>query len=433
VIRRGLASTIAVLGFAALCAATDLPNQWRAWRYSRAVTFPAGQRSPFTLKLPFDLLARSDAHGSDIRVIDDQGQEVPYALNLLHGNSETRVLPSRLLERSFVAGQFTQIIISVNDKPALDKSHGATLEQIQAEPWFNTYRIVTPESDFMFWVETSVSDDAHQWRVVDARSPISRFRKHGLDGNQSIQIEGYSNQRFLRVRVFDPDRQFAVDSIEVLSRQSTEPPRAIVPATFSPKPAPESTESRLCTDLGSSNFPVSEVDFSTNQQEFYRAVRISTSEDEKDWAFRASGEIYRFTKSGKLAESLRISVPESFARFWCVDVVNGNDRPLAGLSLELRGIERNITFQAEPIRSYRLIYDNGRASAPQYDFAHTFDFKKVLPIANLGLEELTTNYADPRPFTERHPVLLWLALIIAVVLLAYSAFRALRAPGTAPS
>src|SRR5439155_1064095 len=272
------------------------------------------------------------------------GQEVPYALNLLHGNSETRVLPSRLLERSFVPGQFTQIIISVNDKPALDKSHGATLDQIQAEPWFNTYRIVTPESDFMFWVETSVSDDAHQWRVVDARSPISRFRKHGLDGNQSIQIEGYSNQRFLRVRVFDPDRQFAVDSIEVLSRQSTEPPRVIVPATFSPKPAPESTESRLCTDLGSSNFPVSEVDFSTNQQEFYRAVRISTSEDEKDWAFRASGEIYRFTKSGKLAESLRISVPESFARFWCVDVVNGNDRPLAGLSLELRGIERNITF-----------------------------------------------------------------------------------------
>ena len=226
-IRRGLASTIAVLGFAALCAATDLPNQWRAWRYSRAVTFPAGQRSPFTLKLPFDLLARSDAHGSDIRVIDDQGQEVPYALNLLHGNSETRVLPSRLLERSFVPGQFTQIIISVNDKPALDKSHGATLDQIQAEPWFNTYRIVTAESDFMFWVETSVSDDAHQWRVVDARSPISRFRKHGLDGNQSIQIEGYSNQRFLRVRVFDPDRQFAVDSIEVLSRQSTEPPRVI--------------------------------------------------------------------------------------------------------------------------------------------------------------------------------------------------------------
>jgi hypothetical protein len=434
VIRRGLALTLTVLTLAALCAATDLPNQWRAWHYSRALqTSSAGQRSPFALKLPFDLLARSDVHGSDIRVIDDQGQEVPYALNRLQGDSKTQVLPSHLLERSFVAGQFTQITVGVTDKPALDDSHDATLEQLQAGRWFNTYRIITSESDFMFWVETSVSDDAHQWRVVDARSPISRFRKHGLDGNQAVQFEGYSNQRFLRVRVFDPDRQFAVDSVEVLSRQSTEPPRIFVSATFSPKTAPESTESRLCTDLTSRNFPVSEVDFSTNQPEFYRAVRISTSEDEKDWAVRASGEIYRFTKSGKLAESLRISFPESFERFWCVDVINGNDRPLSGLTLDLRGIERRITFQAEPNRTYRLIYDNSKASAPQYDFAHIFDFKKVLPIANLGPEELTANYADPRPFTERHPLLLWFALIIAVVLLAYSALRALRAPGPAAS
>ena len=433
-IRRGLASTLSILALAALCAATDLPNQWRVWHYSRTVrTFSAEQRSPFTLQLPFDLLARSDAHGSDIRVIDDQGQEVPYALNLLHRNSETRVLPSRLLERSFVAGQFTQIVIGVTDRPALDQSQGVTLDRLQAEPWFNTYRIVTTETDFMFWVETSVSDDAHRWRVIDSRSPISRFRKHNLDGNQTVQFEGYSNQRFLRIRILDPDRQFTVDSVEVLSRSFSEPPRTAIRSVFSSKPATEPTEARRCADLASPNFPVSEVDFSTGQPEFYRAVRISTSEDQQDWVFRASGEIYRFSKAGKLAESLRISFPESFARFWCIDVVNGNDRPLTALTLELRGIERNITFQAEPNRTYRLIYGNSRASAPQYDFAHIFDFKKVLPIANLGPEELTANYADPRPFTERHPLLLWFALILAVVLLAYSAFRALRAPGAAES
>jgi hypothetical protein len=43
-------------------------------------------------------------------------------------------------------------------------------------------------------------------------------------------------------------------------------------------------------------------------------------------------------------------------------------------------------------------------------------------------EELTSNYTDPRPFTERHPNLLWLALAIAVVLLSYAALRALRTP-----
>ena len=166
-IRRSLTSILAFVAFAALCAATDLPSQWRAWHYSRAVRFSAGPRNLFTLTLPFDLLARSDAHGSDIRVVDDQGQEVPYGLSFPQDDSKTQVIPSRLLERSFVKGQFTQIVVGVTDKAPLKESHGVILDRLQAEPWFNTYRIVTPETDFMFWVETSVSDDAHQWRVID--------------------------------------------------------------------------------------------------------------------------------------------------------------------------------------------------------------------------------------------------------------------------
>jgi hypothetical protein len=49
----------------------------------------------------------------------------------------------------------------------------------------------------------------------------------------------------------------------------------------------------------------------------------------------------------------------------------------------------------------------------------------------LGAEEVTSNYADPRPFTERHPNLLWIALGLAVVLLGSVALRALRAPAPA--
>jgi len=433
VIRRGFASTLAVLAFAVFCAATDLPNQWRAWHYSRAVTFSAGQRSPFTLKLPFDLLARSDAHSSDIRVIDDHGQEVPYALNLLHAISETRVLPSRLLERSFVAGQFTQIIVGVNDKPALDKSHGVTPGQLQAEPWFNTYRVITPESDFMFWVETSVSDDAHQWRVVDARSPISRFRKHALEGNQAIQFEGYSNQRFLRLRVFDLDRQFAVDSVQVLSRQSTEPPRIIVPATFSPKPAPELAESRLCTDLTSRNFPVSELDFSTNQPEFYRAVRISGSVDGQEWSYWGSGVVYRYAQGKQTRELLRIDFPEAKGnKLVRVEVINGNDEPLANLHLALKAIPRALSFREVAGQQYRLIYGNEKASRPQYDLGHYFESgppKPVYRILTLGPEEETANYRDPRPFTERHPELLWSALGAAILLIGLTAIKALRSTG----
>ena len=428
-IRRGPACVLFALALAAATFATDLPNPWRSWRYSRPITgFPRSDRTPATIHLPFDLLAHSDVHGADLRIIDDRGREVPYFLGVPQVESKTETLPSHILERSFVAGQFTQIVIRVTDTPVLDESHGAAVRQLQAEPWFNTYRIATPETDFMFWVETSVSDDAHQWRIVDPRSPISRFHRHGLDGNQTVQFEGYSNQRFLRLRIFDPDRQFPVDSVEVLSRSSSEPPRLAIPAVFSSEPSADATEGRWCADPSSPNFPVSEIDFSTAQPEFYRAVRISTSDDRKEWSFRAAGEIYRFHQASKLRESLQIHFPETFAPFWCVDVINGNDQPLANLGLELRGVERGVTFQAEPDRNYRLIYGNRKTSSPHYDFARIFDWKKVVPIASLGPEEITANYTDTRPFTERHPNLLWLALGIAVVALAYTALRALRAP-----
>ena len=225
-IGRGLAFVLFVLTLRVAAFATDLPSAWRSWRYSRPIVgFPRSDRTPVTIRLPFDFFAHDDEHGPDLRIIDDRGQESPYFLSTPQGESSTETRPSEILERSFVSGHFTEIVIHLTDKPLLDRGHGTTLEQRQPEPWFNTYRIATPESDFMFWVETSVSDDAHQWRVVDRRSPISRFAKHRLEGNQTVQFEGYSNQRFLRLRIFAPDRQFPVDGVEVLSRSFSEPPR----------------------------------------------------------------------------------------------------------------------------------------------------------------------------------------------------------------
>lgn len=431
--RRPLSLLLAFTAFAATAFATDLPSTWRSWRYSRAIMgTPTGAPDAVNLHLPWDVFVHTEARGADVRIVDEGGREIPFFLGSNQGDEPKMVVrPSQILERSFAPGEFTQVVIRVTDRPPLDESHGATLEQLQAEPWFNTYRISTAESDFMYWVETAVSDDAHQWRVVDSRSPISRFRKHQLEGNQTVQFEGYSNQRFLRVRIFSSDHQFPVDNVEVLSQDSkSNPGRTPILSVFRQDSSADPTESRWSADLGSSNLPISEVVFSTPQSEFYRAVRISSSEDGQDWSYRRAGEIYRFHQSENLKESLHIVFPEAFARFWRVEIVNASDQPLPNVHLELTGLPRDLTFPVESGHSYRLLYGNQKAASPQYDFGRVFGRpeKKVLVLAQLGAEELTTNYADPRPFTERHPNLLWLALAIAVVLLGYAALRALRTP-----
>src|SRR5262249_48941031 len=112
----------------------------------------------------------------------------------------------------------------------------------------------------------------------------------------------------------------------------------------------------------------------------------------------------------------------------------GNDAPLSAVRISLGMRLRYAVFHPRENHSYRLIYGNVRAAAPQYDLARTLHIQpnEQLLHLNLGPEEPTPNYADPRPFTERHPTLLWLALGLAVVLLGYAALRALRTPQSAP-
>src|SRR6266566_5596677 len=63
---------------------------------------------------------------------------------------------------------------------------------------------------------------------------------------------------------------------------------------------------------------------------------------------------------------------------------------------------RFVLFHSVPYRSYRLIYGNARAKAPQYDLTRTLQIPPLEAMfrPGLGSEEVTSNYADPRPFTE---------------------------------
>jgi hypothetical protein len=164
--------------------------------------------------------------------------------------------------------------------------------------------------------------------------------------------------------------------------------------------------------------------------------KVESSEDGREWQSYFSGEIYRYNQGNKQAESLRVYSPESWRRrLWRVEIVNGNDAPLAAAKPALLAIPYFVLFYPQSGHSYRLLYGNSAARLPQYDLSRTFDdhAEPDAKVADLGEEEATANYLDPRPYTERHSYMLWIALVIAVILLAYAAFRALRVPTTKPS
>lgn len=415
------------MGIAAwLASAADLPDRWRAWRYSRPIAQGSSPQDntdaagPAEIRLPWEVFAHCNAGCSDLRIVDGQGQEIPYELKTDRASSHSERHEAHIAENSFAAAKYTQIVGDL----------GADA------PFYDRVRIETPLSDFIVWAEVALSDDAKTWRIVEPRAPIARFRSRSVDGTQAISFQGL-NSRYVRVRIFQGEEQFNVTGLTVLREESHAAALVEVPITFQLANSDDATETAWSSSLASRNVPVSRVQFATETPEFYRAVRIGSSEDGKIWSYRGSGVIYRYKQGAAIRESLAVDFQEWRGnRLLRVDVINGNDQPLRSAKLSLFAVPRAIVFRPQPNVNYRLVYGNERAGAAQYDLSHLLQTGPAKPVYvsfSLGPEEATTNYHDPRPFSERHPSVLWIALSIAIVLIGLTALKTLRAPSPSSS
>ncbi|HTP25185.1 MAG TPA: hypothetical protein VMK12_05915, partial [Anaeromyxobacteraceae bacterium] len=78
---------------------------------------------------------------------------------------------------------------------------------------------------------------------------------------------------------------------------------------------------------------------------------------------------------------------------------------------------------------YVLYYGDPALSAPRYDYATLFTEEPGAARATLGPELENPEYRprpDERPFTERHPALLWVALVLVIALLGGIALRSAK-------
>jgi hypothetical protein len=108
-------------------------------------------------------------------------------------------------------------------------------------------------------------------------------------------------------------------------------------------------------------------------------------------------------------------------------IQNGDDAPLALHAVTLKMRERQVCFLLRPSTSYTLRYGDSSLGPPQYDLTPIEAAAMNASVSTLGAERaLTPETADVRPFTERHPVLLWVALIVVVGTLGVVALRSVR-------
>jgi len=175
--------------------------------------------------------------------------------------------------------------------------------------------------------------------------------------------------------------------------------------------------------------PLGRISFQVapGQVNFHRIVSL---EDAKG-AQIASGEItrVRVNRAGTLVtdENLFVNLAGNFAHI-TINIDNGDNPPLTIAAVEPLALERRIYFDPQGKSALRLYYGDEKLSAPVYDYARFFHLDASATEAKLGPGAHNPQYSgrpDARPWSERHPGILWGAMLLAVLALAVLAIRGL--------
>ncbi len=395
---------------AAILAMAQLPSAWSHWRFLAPIEAGSTDSPRYaSLTIPGSVMTHAAPGLVDLRLIDADGREVPYALSARLGGRVADRRDATLLEPSVVPKEYSQAIFDLGQRARV---HNAVTLSIEGT------------DDVLTWVEIAVSDDHTRWRVVRERAPIYRLLQSGLDARMSVSYPE-SLARYLRVRILDGSRPYKITAGQVSHEVVTEAER--VPAGI-PLTSGAGADGTTVWTADAPAVPLVEVRFETGQTAFYRPVSVEVSDDGTNWMRAGSGEIWKTVEAGQPRESLAVGFPERSAPHWRVTVFNRNDAPLADTRAAFSMTPRHLIFRQEPAGAYRLVYGNSRIGAPQYDLVRLIDQAAIASAAPVTLDAEAENagYSNPAPWTEQHPLLLWVALGVAILVLGGLAIRTMK-------
>ena len=127
--------------------------------------------------------------------------------------------------------------------------------------------------------------------------------------------------------------------------------------------------------------------------------------------------------------NLSVDLYSTVSRRFKVTIEDGDDTPLPIQQVQPLSVERRLYFDPKGKTSLQLYYGDSKLEAPTYDYAKFFQQVPDAAVAQLGAAEANAQFTgrpDERPWSERHSYLLWIAMVLAVIVLGGLALRGLK-------
>lgn len=437
------ALSLLVCSAAAPAIADFKPDEWRAFAPIQIDAIPGKGLVEFPL--PPEILDASRSDQADLRVADAADRETAYVLRMRMPETRTVAIPVTLYNRTYLPKQEASVTVDF----------GKSILK-------NSITVATPGRNFRRRLVIEASEDGQGWKKL--REDAFLFRVPGANNegpayDRSTVAVPDTSHRYMRLTLLnapdDPDR-IEIENVSA-ARMVTEPGETTaVPARVAVTNEKNTTWIEL--DLSFKNLAVSQVTLDLGAANFFRVTTIQgrnaatrvvsvTGEDgaaarrtvEEPWQTISSDAIYRYSAGGSVDESLALGLRRTGFRYLRIGIVNGDDPPLADFrGVEVRRCVRSLAFQAKAEGSYSLYAGNAAARAPSYDIVH---FAERLRGEGVAAAKLGAMIANPRygkagamqPWSERHKILMWLALLTAAAVLCLIIARQIRSMPTPPA
>ncbi|HEY3379508.1 MAG TPA: DUF3999 family protein [Armatimonadota bacterium] len=395
-----------------------------AWSHTAPVTVEGAPQkgvAEFNLSPEAMNLARPDL--ADLRLTTAGGEEVAYVVRPSGETAGAVLTGGRLYNRVFLPNKQSSVTVDFG---------GPSLK--------NRLQIDTSGDNFCRLVRVESSDDARHWQIIRNDGTLIRVTEgQTVTYNKPIVTIPDNDQRYLRITIMNGTAdtgKIEIASVKVWKYLPTVKQTTPVPTLASTRGEVEKDGTTIITlDLGFRNLPLWQVTLSPSDASFYRAVTIYGRDAEQreiavsvedarvqktvvaeSWHEIARGVIFRYPGSAGRGESRSINLDGAKFRYLQLIIENGNNAPLHQIETAVTRVLTAVDFQPESGTAYRLYVGNATASPPSYDIARYLDALRHEGVASAGLGPVTGNPAFKSPVTvvpwsERHPVILWITLL----------------------
>lgn len=365
----------------------------------------ADQSGFFILEIKPELYSTMDISWRDLRIYNNAGLEIGYTP--LFAKTLTPPTNAQQLE-----------IINSGLLKDTDK-YSFTIRGLNSDIEKIVIKLDKPE--YLVKAEMYGSNDNLTWQLVGTQT------LYGLSGNYNTVSLNTIVYSYLKFEFTMPlGENLKATSAHYLKKTPVKAPELVFPILQT-----ETNKTTSITiDLGHANYNSRSIKLITPDNNFYRRASLESSNNNEQWQPVSSFYLYR----GKDAadENIAIEYPLTKARYLKVTLQNGDNSPIKFVSSAVGTEAIRLLVKASTNDSPFLIcWGSPLLKTAAYDVREILLQGKVnldtLPVFQLDTYKENPQYKKPLPpLTERFPLLLPAALVVAVVVVALIQFKSFK-------